>query len=221
MSKLELPLTSLLSALQAVPDHRDNRGKKHQLASVLALAVAAVLCGAKSLYAIAQFGRDLDLDLQHALGFRKHKPPSVATIFRIFRDLDHAALESTLARWFAQLELAAGEGIAIDGKELRGSGPPHAGRTYLLAAYAQQSGYVLGQLAIGGRENEISAAPALLARLNLRGQVVTGDAMFAQTKLCAQIVAQGGDYLFVVKDNQPTLASDIQTLFLSQLALRK
>jgi len=216
MNNPKLSLTSLLAALQAVPDHRDNRGKHHALTSVLALAVTAVLCGAKSLYAIAQFGRDLDLSLQHALGFVEHKPPVVSTVFRIFRDLDHQALEQVLADWFNQVGLYPGEGIALDGKELRGSGPPHAGRTYLLAAYAHQSGYVLGQLAIGSRENEISTAPQLLTKLNLQGQVVTGDAMFTQVKLCAQIVAQGGDYLFVVKDNQPTLAKDIETLFLAR-----
>ncbi len=95
----------------------------------------------------------------------------------------------------------------MDGEELQGSSPPHVGRTYLLAAYAYQSGYVLGQLAIGSRENESSTAPPLLAWLNLQGQVVTGDTMFTQVKLCAQIVAQGGGYLFVVKDNQPWQAT--------------
>ncbi len=213
MKTLELPLTSLLAALQAVPNHRDNRGKHHQLPTVLALAVTAVLCGAKSLYAIAQFGRDLDPSLQHALGFVAHKPPVVSTIFRILRDLDHAKLAQVLAAWFVQFGLRPAEGIALDGKELRGSGPPHQGRTYLLAAYAHQSGCVLGQLAIGSRENEITAAPQLLAKLNLQAQVVTGDAMFTQVKLCTQIAEQGGDYLFVVKANQPTLAADLQTLF--------
>jgi len=221
MNSLELPLTSLLTALQAVPDHRDNRGKHHALTSVLALGVTAVLCGAKSLYAIAQFGRDLDPAWQHALGFVDHQPPVVSTIFRIFRDLDHAAFEQVLADWFNQVGLLPHEGIALDGKELRGSGPPHAVRTYLLAAYAHQSGYVLGQLAIGSRENEISAAPRLLAKLPLQGQVVTGDAMFTQVALCAQIVAQGGDYLLVVKDNQRDLARDIETLFLAQSALQR
>jgi len=84
MNNLELSPTSLLTSLQAVRDHLDNRGKHHALTSGLALAVTAVLPGAKSLYAIAQFGRDLDPSLQYALGFVKHQPPVVSTISASF-----------------------------------------------------------------------------------------------------------------------------------------
>jgi hypothetical protein len=84
---------------------------------------------------------------------------------------------------------------------------------HLLAAYRPQEGVVLLQVEVGAKENEISAAPRVLQQLDLRGILVSGDAMFTQRSLCLQIVQQGGDYLLPVKENQPTLYDDIDTLF--------
>src|SRR5437899_5571925 len=97
-----LHVCRLVDVLAQMPDHRDNRGKHHSLASVLALAVVAMLCNNHSLYAIAQFGRELDPRLAQALGFAKYRPPSVATLFRIFRDIDVASFERLLGKWFAE-----------------------------------------------------------------------------------------------------------------------
>jgi len=104
--------------------------------------------------------------------------------------------------------------IAVDGKALRGTIP--AGQTHgrhLLAAYLPAEGWVLYQVEVASKENEISAAPRVLKCLDLRGKVVTGDAMFAQRELSQQIVDAGGDYVWTVKDNQSTLRQDIALLF--------
>jgi hypothetical protein len=104
--------------------------------------------------------------------------------------------------------------VTLDGKTLRGTIP--AGQTqgvHLLAAYRPQDGVVLLQVEVGAKENEISAAPRVLQQLDLRGILVSGDALFTQRALCVQIVQQGGDYLLPVKENQPTLYADIDTLF--------
>jgi predicted transposase YbfD/YdcC len=102
----------------------------------------------------------------------------------------------------------------LDGKTLRGTIP--AGQTqglHLLAAFLPGEGWVIVQVEVDGKENEISAAPRVLKVLDLRGKIVTGDAMLAQRDLSVQIVAGGGDYVWTVKDNQPQLCQDLVTLF--------
>ena len=103
--------------------------------------------------------------------------------------------------------------VSIDGKTVRGTIPAGACRgQHLLAAYLPQEGIVLLQVAAGAKDNEISVAPTLLGSLDLRGKVVTGDAVHTQRALSTQTVAAGGAYLWVAKDNQPTLRADIEAL---------
>jgi predicted transposase YbfD/YdcC len=104
--------------------------------------------------------------------------------------------------------------VSIDGKTMRGTIP--TGQTqgvHLLAAYLPEEGVVLMQISVGTKENEISAAPKLLAALDLKGRVVCGDAMFTQRTISVQVLAQGGDYIWFLKDNQPTLKADVEQFF--------
>ena len=104
--------------------------------------------------------------------------------------------------------------VTIDGKTLRGSIP--AGQTrgvHLMAAYVPGEGVVIAQVEVGGKENEIKAAPRLLEAIDLRGKVVSADAMLAQRQLSVQIVEAGGECVWTVKDNQPQLLDDLATLF--------
>jgi len=141
-----VPVPSLLRALAAVPDPRQIRGQRYGQAAMLTLSVCAMLCGARSLYAIAQWGREHDAaELRRALGLPLHRSPSVATLFRVFRDLDVAAFEQTLAGWLAQQDGARDTVIALDGKTLRGIHGEEVPGVHLLAAYAPRSGRVLGE----------------------------------------------------------------------------
>jgi len=104
--------------------------------------------------------------------------------------------------------------IALDGKTLRGTIPTGASQgVHLLAAYLPAQGIVLVQVAVANKENEIVAAPKVLATLDLRGKIVVGDAMQTQRELSLQILAAEGDYIWLAKDNQPTLRSDIEQWF--------
>src|SRR3989337_1130581 len=103
---------SLLSMLEEVPDFRQASGLRHPLAAVLALAVCAMLCGARSLYAIAQWGRDHGPEMAEALGFKRRKTPCVATLHRVFKKLDRDKFEEVLGRWFEEQGLEEGEAIA-------------------------------------------------------------------------------------------------------------
>src|SRR4051794_30513781 len=205
-----MPRLSLVEAFAAVPDPRDRRGCRHPLTAVLSLTAVALLAGMKTLEAIAQFGRDHGAPLAHALGFRRARTPTKSALSKLFRRLDVPAFEAALRRWILARQRDGWTAVAIDGKTLRGSRDGDAPGVHLLTAYAPAAAAVLGQLRVEATTNEHKAALQLLGVLPLAGRVVTGDAMFTHRDVAAQVRRQGGDYLLVVKDNQPELRAQIQ-----------
>jgi hypothetical protein len=205
---------SLLTALAAVPDHRRAAGRRYALPAILAFLCCGMLCGGRSLLAIAEWGRAHEAWCCAVFGFR-HGTPCVSTLHRILTGLDVGAFETALQAWIQpQLEAPiALEPVAIDGKAVRGAREQPVPGAYLLTAFASRRGAVLAQLAIGERGHELTHALPLLRRLDLTDALVTGDALFAQRSLCAHIVDHGGHYLFEVKDNQPGLLLALQHSF--------
>jgi predicted transposase YbfD/YdcC len=201
----------LLIALSQVPDFRQSKGKRHPLVAVLALAVAAVLCGASSLTAISQWGREHSEPVLKTLGFTHFPGPCVATLHRIFSQLDVNAFEQVLTAWL-QVWLPGRGGLALDGKTLRGSSAENAPPVQLLAAFAHTLGVAVGQQAISGQD-QVAAAVTLLQGLDLHGWIVTGDAGLTSRALAQAVIDQGGDYVLTVKANQAVLYDDIATLF--------
>jgi DDE family transposase len=135
----------LLAAFAAVPDPRSSHGRRHPLPAVLALATAAMLSGARSLSAIAQWGREQPSEVVAALGFTRSRTPSVSTLHAVLRQLDAEAFEAALARW-AQGHFGDREGaIAMDGKGLRGLHGEELPGVRLVAAYSDAAGLVLAQ----------------------------------------------------------------------------
>lgn len=142
---------SLLAAFAEVPDPRKPRGRRHPLPAVLALSTAAMLSGARSLYAIAQWGRLQPLAVVEALGFTRQQTPCVATLHLTFKALSAPAFEAALARW-AQGQLGDGwETVALDGKALRGIHGAELPGVRLVAAYCDRAGLVLAQSGGQGR----------------------------------------------------------------------
>lgn len=182
---------SLIEAMARVPDPRSRQGRRYALAEVLGFAVCAVACGARSLYAIAQWGREHCALVCEALGIARGETPSVATLHRVFRRMDVRAFEAVLGGWLRARGLKAGEGLALDGKTLRGIHGEELPGVHLVAAFTHQSGIVLAQEAAPGQGQELAAVEAVLACLDLQGHVVTGDALLAQRELCEQIVKKG------------------------------
>lgn len=135
----------LLRALAAMPDPRSRHGRRHPLPAVLALATVAMLCGARSLYAIAQWGREQPPEVVRALGFTRQRTPGVATLHRVFKALDVDLFERVLAQWAQAAVGTRGEAIAIDGKALRGIHGEQLPGVRLVAAYDVQTGLVLAQ----------------------------------------------------------------------------
>jgi len=183
---------SLLEALMRVPDPRGRQGRRYQLASVLAMAVCAMACGARSLYAIAQWGKQHRPLVCEALGITRLSTPSHPQLHRIFARLRVEKFEEELGRWLSERGLKRGQGIAVDGKTLRGIHGEEIAGVHLISAFAHQRGIVLAQRAAPGKGKELEAVRAVLESLDLKGQIVTGDALLAQRDICQTIKEKGG-----------------------------
>jgi predicted transposase YbfD/YdcC len=211
-----IDLGSLYARLAQLQDKRHARGLRHTLVTVLVYMVLAKLAGQDRVYGISQWAKHRQTALAEALALSRVQAPSVNTYRRVLANaIEMEEFEQVVREFFGALPQAGHTGvIALDGKALRGTIP--AGQTHgrhLLAAYLPAEGWVLYQVEVVNKENEISAAPRILKALDLRDKVVTGDAMFAQRELSRQIVEAGGDYVWTVKDNQSTLRQDIALLF--------
>ncbi len=221
-SSMSLPRTSavpvtggLIEALERVPDPRDPRGVRYRLAGMLAVAVCAVLGGARSFAAIGEWTQDLQAAHLASLGLGR--APVESTLRKLFARLDAAAVDSALAVW-AWTRTRHVEGrrvIAIDGKTVRGARSAGACAPHLIAALDHATGVVLGQRAVAAKSNEIPAVRDLLAAFDpddLRGSVITADAMHTQNDTAQAILDAGADYVFTVKGNQPRLHTAIKGL---------
>ena len=209
----------LIEVFAMIPDVRKPRGKRHPLAAIFALACCAMLCGARSYSAIAEWGRNYGTRIAQALGFT-HSPPCAATLHTVFRHVDRDAFEAHLGAWADQvvgslppgLEMPA-TAIALDGKTLRGSKTQGAPGTHLLSALAHHVGVTLAQHAVDDKTNEITAVETILQPLVLEGRIVTMDALLTQRHIAQTIVDKGGDDGMIVKENQPQLRADIELVF--------
>ena len=141
----------MVEAFAGVPDPRDRRGRRHPLAAILTLGVAAMLSGARSIYAIYQWGRSQPPEVVRSLGFTRERTPTVSTLDLVFRDLDVATFESVLAHWAESQYGDRVEAIAIDGKGLRGIHGEEIPGVRLVAAFGPEAGLVLGQSGGKGR----------------------------------------------------------------------
>jgi predicted transposase YbfD/YdcC len=209
----------LIAVFAMRPDVRKPRGKRHPLAAIFAPACCAMLCGARSYSAIAAWGRNYGTRIAQALGFT-HTPPCAATLHTVFRHVDRDAFEAHLGAWADQLVGSLPPGlempataIALEGKTLRGSKKQGAPGTHLLAALAHQVGVTLAQHAVDDKTNESTAVETLLQPLVLEGRIVTMDALLTQRHIAQTIVDKGGDYVMIVKENQPQLRADIALVF--------
>lgn len=206
---------SVLSVLAAVADPRARRGVRHRLAVILALAVCAVLAGARSFTAIAEWAADADDATRAGLGI-SGAVPCESTIRRALQRLDADAFDDLAGAWAQQRTLpppGRRRVIAVDGKTLRGSASSTSPGRHLLAALDHECGVVLGQADAGVKTNEIPMLPVLLDKISLHGAIVTADAMHAQREHTRYLADQrGAHYILTVKGNQPKLRAQLAAL---------
>ena len=219
MSTTVRPLPEYLTDLV---DPRKAKGLRHTLIPILCLCVAAMLCGAKTPKAMANWwkNRPDPKPFLERLGFSHAYGPGKSTLYRVLALVTVEAFITQINRWLADTfpesftaDLNPLEGISIDGKALRGSRKQGAVNTHLLSAFSQRLRCTFAQLGVDDKTNEIGAMPDLLADLIITGHVFTMDALLTQREIAQTIVDNQGDYVMLAKDNQPTLRQDIATLF--------
>lgn len=209
-------LDSLFYHLDCLTDRRKPKGIRYPLSVALCFVILAKLSGEDNPEAISHWVSLRKEFLLDALRLNRKTTPHATTFSRILAQgvevdqLQQVVTEFLLSSTQGSLSVE----LPIDGKTLRGTIPSGCTQgIHNLAAYLPSEGIVLCQVEVGSKENEIVAAPRVLKSIDLRGKVVTGDAMFAQRELSRQVVEAGGEYLWTVKDNQSSLRQEIETAF--------
>ena len=204
----------LLDLLAQVPDPRKRRGRRHPLAGLLAVGIAAVIAGSRSFAAIGQWAADAGPEVLAGLGAARG-PAEESTFRRAFALVSADVLDRVLGAWLHTRAVQAGGRlvIAIDGKTVRGAKDKDGKAPHLVAALAHGIGAVLGQVAVDAKSNEIPAVRDLLkAFASLAAAVITIDAMHTQSDTAQVILGRGADYVMTVKGNMPTLYRQLKKL---------
>lgn len=205
----------LLSVLESVPDPRDKRGVRYPFAGILAVAITAVIAGARSFAAIGQWAADATAEQLESFGLTRDSAPDESTLRKLFARIDADALDRAVGVWMWTRITTVGDRrvIALDGKTVRGARTrPDGQAPHLIAAFDHDAGAVIGQVAVDAKSNEIPAARTLLGQLDLAGVVVTMDAMHTQTDTANLIIGAEADYVFTVKRNMPSLHRGLKVL---------
>jgi predicted transposase YbfD/YdcC len=200
------------AVFEALDDPRTGNAKRHLLLEILLIALCTLLSGGASCADMALFGRAKQAFLAEFLTL-PHGVPSHDTFSRVFRLLDPVKFEACFMAFMRRFAATCQGGVVtVDGKTLRRSFDRASGASplHLVSAWACEQRLVLGQLAVDGKSNEITAVPRLLALLALKGTLVTADALNCQRAVAAQVVRQGGNYVLALKGNQGTLHDDVR-----------
>src|SRR6516225_7963040 len=212
-SKPENPLAkgSLVEHLSEVPDPRIDRRKEHELIDILVIAVCTLLCAGETFNDMEDFGKAKHEWFKSFLNLR-NGIPSHDTFNRVFALLDPKQFLDCFLRWTQSLRQAvAQEIVALDGKALRRALNKKQSPRYVVSAWAESNGLVLGQLKVEDKSNEITAVPELLRVLELSGCIVTIDAMGCQKKIAKEIIEADADYVLALKGNQETVHQEVKS----------
>lgn len=207
----QLAKGSLVEHLSEVPDPRLDRRKEHELIDILVIAVCTLLCAGETFNDMEDFGKakyewfKTFLNLHNGI-------PSHDTFNRVFALLDPKQFLDCFLRWTQSLRQAvAQEIVALDGKALRRALNKDQSIKYVVSAWAESNGLVLGQLKVADKSNEITAVPQLLRVLELSGCIVTIDAMGCQKNIAKEIKEADADYVLALKGNQETVHEEVKT----------
>ena len=204
---------SVYDRLHSLRDKRKARGKRYSLPTVLMIIMLAKISGANTPTEIAEWGSHHQEELVSKLQVKLKRTPERSTYRRV---MAYQVYESEIERLVGEYNQQGEQGdiYALDGKALLGMSKREDGTPeYALSVYDVQKGKTLSQVQVGSKENEITKAPEAIQLAKITGKVVTGDALHTQKRLSRQILAEQGDFVFPVKENQPQLYKNIQALF--------
>lgn len=202
------PVLTLWYTLHAVSDHRRGQGKRHDLPTILTLAILALCSGHISYLAMQEWCENYQKRIKEQIPFLAGHMPNSSTFHRVFANLDTKAFEEVIGNWLQAITpLEKGEGIGLDGKSLHGT------NLHLVSVFAHVARTVLFEQGTDIKGKELVVGPEVLTHITIKDHVVTGDALFAQRTLCEQIEKAKGGYVFRVKGNQDTLEKNIRLFF--------
>ena len=202
-----------MEAFENLEDPRRRASCAYALDELLLTALCAVTSGADDWVSVALWAEEKLDWLRRFLPFEQGVA-SHDTFSRVFALIDAKAFEACFIAWIGQLcPGLRSQAIHIDGKSLRGSHDGEDAMAHLVSAWDSTAGLTLGQIRTASKSNEITAIPQLLDSLDVRGATITVDAMGCQREVVKKIVERGADYIIAVKNNQPTLAQAVETLF--------
>ena len=205
----------IVNIFREMDDPRRGNAIIYDLAETLVISVLAILCGMESFVEMEMFGKERESWLRKFLKL-EHGIPSHDTFGDIFAILEPNAFGLAFAKWVETLrKKVCGEIVALDGKTIRASldAVQKKKAVHIVSAWAASNRLVLGQIATLEKSNEITAIPQLLEMLELKGCIVTIDAMGTQAKIAEKIIDKGADYILSVKKNQETLYNNIELYF--------
>ena len=220
---IKFPIEKLLCRIQEMTDPRSSHGKRHTLETVLSIVVCAVLCGCKSYRAIGSWSQSLCKEELIRFGSTRDRGPSEPAMRRLIQRIDGDKFDKEIGNWLLEQRLIEspdglkGSGIAIDGKTARGSHKGGGKGVHLLSAVIHKEGVIFAQEEVDEKTNEIKHVKPLFEKVNIEGAVVTADALHTQKDIANYLVDEKkADFLFTVKENQPTLLEDIKSLELKK-----
>ncbi|MDR0377492.1 MAG: ISAs1 family transposase [Spirochaetaceae bacterium] len=209
----DMDIGDLREKLKGVTDPRRPWGNlRHKLEDILVIGLAALVCNGSDFEDMEAFGAYREAELRKFLEL-PNGIPDESTFFRVFKRIQPEQLGKCLYEWLAGARETEGRAVNIDGKTIRGSGGGGGNPVHVVSAWAGEEEIVLGQLAVDEKSNEIRAIPRLLELLDVRGSVITIDAMGCQTEIAGKVREKQADYLLAVKDNQPGLHGEIREYF--------
>ena len=223
------PASGLLEALEQIPDPRGRQGLRHSLPAMLAAVVCAVMSGYGSYAAIAQWIHSQEVSFWHVLGFHR-RPPKEDAFRKFLNKLDPNLVGEVMTDWIGQIEgLPSAEHDSseqhtpesasrldpesIDGKTLRGTRDKWERARQVVSVMNHLTGCIRAEVIIPLETNEHKTAVELLKNLVLKGKIVVADAGFCQRDFCESVQQQEGEYLVLVKDNQPNLHNQARQAF--------
>ncbi len=202
----------LLEVLEGIDDTRRSRSVIYPLHEVLFIMLVAVLCGATSYVKVEMFGKSKENWFRKYLKL-EYGIPDACTFRNVIKEIDTGRLHEVFRDWMRTVVKEVSGVVAIDGKQARRTKDSEHRPLHVVSAFSTDKRLVLGQLACEEKSNEITAIPKLLEMLEIKGCIVTIDAMGTQTEIAQKIVDRGADYILALKANQTTLFEDVQ-LFL-------